>query len=113
MTKQYWVYILASHSRWLYIGVTNDLARRVAEHRAGTGGASTSRYQIQRLVYFEEHSNFRDAIRREKTIKGWTREKKLQLIERTNAGWHDLARLGAEARRAAAGPPTRDARRTL
>ena len=91
MAKQYWVYILASRSRRIYTGVTNDLARRLAEHRAGRGSAFTSRYHIDRLVYFEEHIDVRDAIRREKEIKGWAREKKLRLIEQTNAGWLDLA----------------------
>ena len=91
MAKQYWVYLLASHSRRLYVGVTNNLARRLAEHRAGEGGAFTKRYNVHRLVYFEEHPDVRDAIRREKEIKGWRREKKLQLIERHNAGWIELA----------------------
>jgi putative endonuclease len=91
MAKQYWVYILASRSRRLYTGVTNDLRRRLAEHRAGKGSAFAARYHINRLVYFEEHPDARDAIRREKAIKGWTREKKLRLIERRNAGWLDLA----------------------
>ena len=91
MEKQYWVYILASRSRRLYTGVTNDLRRRLAEHRAGKGSTFAARYHIDRLVYFEEHADVRDAIRREKEIKGWTREKKLRLIERRNAGWLDLA----------------------
>ena len=73
--------------------MTNDLTRRVAEHRAGRGGAFTMRYQIGRLVHAEAFGDVRDAIRREKEIKGWTREKKLRLIEETNAGWVDLAPL--------------------
>ena len=89
--KQYWVYILTNHARTLYTGVTNDLPRRLAEHRAGRGGAFTARYKIAQLVYFEEHGDARDAIRREKEIKGWTREKKLRLVEEGNAGWLDLA----------------------
>ena len=89
--KQYWVYIVASRSRRLYIGVTNDLNRRIAEHRDGRAGAFTTRYAIDRLVYFEEHSQIADAIAREKTLKGWRREKKLRLIEQHNAGWLDLA----------------------
>ena len=111
--RSYWVYILASRTRVLYVGVTNDLARRVAEHRAGQGGAFTKRYHVHRLVYAEEHRDVRDAIAREKALKGWTWARKVALVERANPDWHDLARLGAEARRAAAGHPTRDARRTL
>ena len=91
MAKQYWVYILTNHARTLYTGVTNDPGRRLAEHRAGLGGAFTRRYRIGRLVYYEEHSDVRDALRREKEIKGWTREKKLRLVETTNAGWIDLS----------------------
>ena len=89
--KQYWVYILTNHARTLYTGVTNDLGRRVAEHRAGRGGAFTTRYRIDRLVHVEVFGDVRDAIRREKEIKGWTREKKLRLVEEANAGWVDLA----------------------
>ena len=89
--KQYWVYIVASRSRRLYIGVTNDLDRRIAEHRGRRAGAFTARYAIDRLVHFEEHSQIVDAIAREKTLMGWRREKKLRLIEQANAGWRDLA----------------------
>ena len=91
--KRYWVYILASHRRRLYLGVTNDLERRAREHKAGEGSAFTRRYRIHRLVYFEEHRDVRDALRREREIKGWTRAKKLALIESTNVGWMDLAAL--------------------
>ena len=89
--KQYWMYILASRSRRLYTGMTNDLDRRVREHKAGEGSAFTKRYAIRQLVYFEAFSSPLDAIQREKEIKGWTREKKLRLVESTNAGWIDLA----------------------
>jgi len=89
--KQYWMYILASRNRRLYTGMTNDLTRRVHEHKAGTASAFTKRYAIRQLVYFEAFSSPMDAIRREKEIKGWTREKKLRLVESTNAGWVDLA----------------------
>ncbi len=91
MQRAYWVYILASASRVLYIGVTNDLSRRVAEHQAGKGVAFTSRYSVRRLVYFEEHPDVRDAIAREKTLKGWRRERKVALIEQANPEWRDLA----------------------
>lgn len=87
----YWVYLLASRTKVLYVGVTNDLARRVAEHRAGDGGAFTSRYNVTRLVYCEEHRDIRDAIQREKQIKGWTRARKVALIEETNPDWRDFA----------------------
>ena len=89
--RSYWVYILASRSRVLYVGVTNDLARRVAEHRAGEGGTFTSRYRVRELVYCEEHRSPRDAIQREKQIKGWTRAKKRALVETVNPDWTDLA----------------------
>ena len=89
--RSYWTYILASRTRVLYVGVTNDLARRVAEHRAGEGGAFTKWYRVHRLVYAEEHADVRDAIRREKEIKGWRRERKVALIEEDNPEWRDLA----------------------
>ena len=85
------VYILASLSRRLYIGVTNDLECRIIQHRAGRADAFTARYRITRLVYFEQTSDVRAAIAREKQLKGWRREKKLALIESVNAGWLDLA----------------------
>lgn len=89
--KSYWVYLLASRTRVLYVGVTNDLTRRVAEHQAGEGGAFTSRYRVHRLVYCEEHWDIRDAIHREKQIKGWRRARKVALIDETNPDWQDLS----------------------
>ncbi|MEM6326527.1 MAG: GIY-YIG nuclease family protein [Bacteroidota bacterium] len=89
--KSYWTYILASRSRVLYIGVTNSLERRVAEHKAGEGGQFTKRYQVHRLVHAEEFSEIRDAIQREKQLKGWRRERKVALIKRHNPDWRDLA----------------------
>ncbi|MEM1117468.1 MAG: GIY-YIG nuclease family protein [Bacteroidota bacterium] len=91
MRKSYWTYILASRTRVLYVGVTNDLARRVAEHRLGAGGAFTKRYNVHRLAYAEEHADPRDAIRREKEINGWRRARKVALIEAGNSVWRDLA----------------------
>ena len=88
--RQFYVYILASRSRRLYIGVTNDLARRVFRHRTEKVGF-TSRYRITRLVYFETTGNVLVAIAREKELKGWVRERKLQLIETANPDWRDLA----------------------
>ena len=89
--KRYWVYILASKSRTLYTGVTNNLMRRVVEHRSGTGSKFASKYRIHRLVYCEETPDVRDAIAREKQIKGWDRKKKVDLIESRNPLWEDLA----------------------
>ncbi|WP_412060768.1 GIY-YIG nuclease family protein [Rubrivirga sp. IMCC45206] len=89
--QSHWVYILASRGRTLYVGVTNDLARRVAEHRAGAPGAFTARYRVTQLVYCEEHPSARDAIAREKALKGWRRERKLALIDAYNPAWADLA----------------------
>jgi putative endonuclease len=90
-TGVYTVYILASLSRRLYIGITNDLAYRLGQHRAGNIPGFTQRYHITRLVHFEQTSNVQCAIAREKQLKGWSREKKLRLIESRNAGWLDLA----------------------
>ncbi len=90
MQRAYWVYILSSVSRVLYIGITNDLPRRVAEHQAGRGGTFTSRYSVRKLVYLEEHRDVRTAIAREKTLKGWRRERKVALIEQANPEWRDL-----------------------
>ena len=89
--KRYWVYILASRSRTLYTGVTNDLMRRVHEHRSGKGSKFASRYRITRLVHCEETRSIQAAIAREKQIKGWDRKKKVALIEAANPHWDDLA----------------------
>ena len=89
--NSYVVYILASHSRRLYVGVTGDLYRRLWHHRHGTGSRHTARFKITFLVYYEQTSNSLAAIAREKQIKSWTREKRLRLIEAHNAGWIDLA----------------------
>ena len=88
--KTYYVYIMTNHSRTLYVGMTNDIARRVAEHKEGLVPGFTRRYRIKQLVYFEEYRDVGDAIEREKQIKGWRREKKIELIESENPGWEDL-----------------------
>jgi putative endonuclease len=88
--RQLYVYILASRSRCLYIGVTNNLARRVWQHRAGLGDF-TSRYRIHRLVYYERVGPPRVAIAREKQLKGWVRRKKVALVKAMNPEWRDLA----------------------
>jgi putative endonuclease len=90
--QQYWVYIATNGSKTLYTGVTNDLPRRMYEHRHSLIPGFTSTYRIDRLVYFETTSDVRAAIAREKQIKGWRRERKLALIETTNPKWTDLSR---------------------
>ncbi len=91
MIRAYWVYNLASRSRVLYTGVTNDLARRAREHKQGLIPGFTQTYRVTRLVYFEQFGDIRDAITREKQIKGWVRARKLELIEAGNPRWADLA----------------------
>jgi putative endonuclease len=87
----YFVYILASRKHGtLYIGVTNDLARRIWEHREGSGSRFTKRYRVHKLVYTEEFDDIRLAIQREKTMKEWPRIWKVRQIERTNPDWDDL-----------------------
>jgi putative endonuclease len=86
----YFVYIAASDSRVLYVGVTNDLERRMAQHRLHAAAGFTARYQVNRLVYFETTDDVHSAIAREKQIKRWTRAKKVDLIERMNRYWVDL-----------------------
>jgi putative endonuclease len=88
--KQYYVYILASKSRVLYLGVTNNLERRLFEHKYKLARGFTSKYNVNRLVYYECFESIRDAIAREKQIKAWRREKKLTLIEAINSHWLDL-----------------------
>jgi len=92
-TREYnfYVYILSSRSRTLYIGVTNDLRARVLQHRENQTGSFTAKYKIHRLVYFEHFRYVRDAIAREKELKDWNRAKKIALIARKNATWEDLA----------------------
>lgn len=89
---------MASRSRVLYVEMTNDLGRRVAEPKAGEGGAFTKRYHVDRLVYAEEHADPRDTIRREKELKGWLRKRKVGLIESVNPEWLDLAEVGVKDR---------------
>ncbi|MCW5690096.1 MAG: GIY-YIG nuclease family protein [Pseudolabrys sp.] len=89
--KGYWVYILASRiGGTLYIGVTSDLVRRVYQHREKHGRGFTQRYDVTRLVHFEQFDDPENAIRREKRLKKWTRAWKIQLIEQNNPNWDDL-----------------------
>ncbi len=87
---QYYVYIVASRSRTLYVGVTNNLIRRVVQHRKGDHDGFTAKYRIHRLVYFERFQYVRSAIAREKELKGWLRERKITLIAKMNPTWHDF-----------------------
>ncbi|HYX20324.1 MAG TPA: GIY-YIG nuclease family protein [Thermoanaerobaculia bacterium] len=87
----YWVYILASDHRTLYVGVTNDLERRLFEHREGLVRGFTRKYNVHRLVYFESTDDPIAAIEQEKRIKGWRRSKKVALIENRNPTWRDLS----------------------
>ncbi len=89
--SDYFVYIMTNKSRTLYAGVTNNLIRRVYEHKRKLVPGFTSKYNITRLVYYETFRNPYDAIVAEKRIKGWKREKKVKLIEETNPNWKDLS----------------------
>ena len=93
MEHRYFVYIMTNqHNTVLYTGVTNDLVRRVFQHREKTLPGFTSRYNVDKLVFFEETSDVLAAIAREKQIKGGSRRKKIALIEGLNPGWRDLYR---------------------
>ena len=89
--KEYYVYILANVSGTLYTGVTNDLQRRIYEHKHGLVPGFTSRYNVTRLVYFESTPDVHAALAREKQIKGWLHNKKVALIETLNPTWKDLS----------------------
>ena len=89
--NQYFVYIMSNQDHTvLYTGVTNDLQRRVFEHRSGKGGVFTNKYKIYKLVYYESGDEITMAISREKQIKGGSRQKKVDLINSINPGWDDL-----------------------
>ncbi|NGP90237.1 GIY-YIG nuclease family protein [Fodinibius halophilus] len=88
---RYYVYIMSNISKMIYTGMTNSLTRRVREHKEKVNEGFTKRYNIHRLVYYEEFQDVREAIAREKEIKGWRREKKVALIEKVNPKWKDLA----------------------
>jgi putative endonuclease len=90
--KQYYTYIMASKKNGtLYIGVTNNLIRRMYEHKEGINEGFTKRYNIKKLVYYETSTDIIEAIKREKALKKWNREWKIRLIEKTNPDWNDLA----------------------
>jgi putative endonuclease len=89
--KQYFVYIMSSVSKVLYIGVTNNLPRRIAEHRGEGEDSFVKKYCATKLVYYETTTDIRAAIAIEKQLKGWRREKKIALIESLNPQWNDLS----------------------
>lgn len=89
--REYCVYIMTNaHNTVLYTGVTNNLARRVHEHKNGLGGIFTKKYNIVKLVYYEVTDEVNSAIAREKQIKGGSRKKKIDLVKSMNAEWKDL-----------------------
>ena len=90
--NKYYTYIITNGNKTvLYIGVTNDLQRRLDEHRQGKAGSFTTKYGVWHLLYFEEFGDIRNAIASEKEIKGWKREKKIKLIETINPFWRFLS----------------------
>ena len=89
--RRYFVYIMTNRSRTLYVGVTNNLVRRMHEHKQKLVPGFTSKYNLTWLAYFEETSDVASAIAREKQIKGWRRSKKVELIESVNPRWNDLS----------------------
>jgi putative endonuclease len=92
MPGRYFVYILASQRNGtLYVGFTNDLSRRINEHKAGLVSGFTRKYGVSKLVYVEEYSSILEARARERTLKRWRRAWKIQLIEKDNPDWRDLS----------------------
>ncbi len=91
MAKSYYVYIMASKTKVLYTGITNDIYARVWQHKRKINKGFTARYNVNRLVYFAETDEVDKAIAYEKQIKGWLRIKKIRLIEKDNPNWNDLA----------------------
>ncbi len=91
LTKQYYVYILASRTRGtLYIGITNSLLQRIHQHKGQSEQGFTQKYNVYRLVYYESGEDVYAAITREKQLKKWNRQWKINLIEKSNPGWRDL-----------------------
>ncbi len=89
--KRYYAYIMTNQSGTLYTGVTNNVTRRIYEHKQGVASHFTAKYRITRLLYVEETQDIHAALAREKQIKGWTRAKKLALIKSSNPHWKDLS----------------------
>jgi len=93
MPRKFWVYIMSSDGGTLYTGMTNNMDRRNFEHKEGVTGGFTDKYSCHRLVYFESFDDVKKAISREKVIKGWTRKRKMTLVESMNPRWEDLSRI--------------------
>jgi len=91
MEKTYYVYILASQTRVLYVGITSNIEQRVFQHKTHAFGGFTAKYNVTNLVHFERYGTVMTAIWREKEIKGWRREKKIALIESANPKWRGLS----------------------
>ena len=91
MGRSYFVYLMSNESRMLYVGVTNDIHKRVFRHKSKLIPGFTQKYNLYKLVYFEEFDDIRAAIARERQIKGWLRSKKVALITSINPQWKDLA----------------------
>ncbi|MBM3326153.1 MAG: GIY-YIG nuclease family protein [Calditrichaeota bacterium] len=91
MARSYWVYIMANRSGQIYTGVTNDLMRRVYQHKTKAVKGFTTKYNIDKLVFFQEFNDVRDAISAERRIKGWKRFRKNELISELNPDWKDLS----------------------
>jgi len=91
MSKEYYIYLLTNtYGNVLYTGVTNDLIRRIYEHKNKLQKGFTEKYNLDQLVYYETYANISDAIAREKQIKGWSRKKKNELVNTLNSSWNDL-----------------------
>jgi putative endonuclease len=89
--RQFYVYVLSNNSMTMYTGVTNDLRKRVADHRSGVGSTFTKHYHFDRLVFYEAYDLIIEAIAREKQIKGMSRAKKIALVKAMNPSWRDLS----------------------
>jgi len=100
--KTYFFYIMTNRSKTLYTGFTNNLIRRVSEHKMGTGSCFAAKYKLDRLVYFERFEDVHNAIEREKEIKGWLRIKKIALIVSVNPAWRGLEPRVVQAARVSA-----------
>ncbi len=91
MRRSFCVYIMANLRRTLYVGITSNLPRRLAQHASGTGSRFVERYDLKRLVHVEVFARPDEAIAREKQLKGWLRRRKIELIDAANPGWNDLS----------------------